>query len=178
MRRASLLFRRPARTIRLSVAGTIAALVMTTPAIGQEAEGSAPTAPGLQGADLSPLLDRAIFAGNPRYASGQLSPDGRHVSFVKPHNGVMNLWVADTGEPLEDARLLTAGVRAVSAYTCSRDGHYVLYRQDRGGSQNHHIHVIDPGDPQDGDGAPPARDLTPLDGIKPPCLQLPMPRPT
>jgi len=31
-----------------------------------------------------PLLDRELFFGNPQVADGQLSPDGKFISFMKP----------------------------------------------------------------------------------------------
>jgi hypothetical protein len=39
------------------------------------------------------LIDREVFFGNPEYAGAQISPDGRYVSFIKPLNGTLNVWV-------------------------------------------------------------------------------------
>src|SRR5574339_693604 len=57
---------------------------------------------------LPPLIDREIFFGNPEISGGQLSPDGRWVSFVKPLDGIRNIWVKAIDEPFEAARPMTA----------------------------------------------------------------------
>ena len=59
----------------------------------------------------SPLLDRDLFFGNPQIAGGQLSPDGRFISFMKPYQGIMNVWVKEFAEPFDKARPLTDSKR-------------------------------------------------------------------
>lgn len=44
-------------------------------------------------AQKTPLLDRDLFFGNPEISSGQISPDGQWISFMKAYNGIMNVWV-------------------------------------------------------------------------------------
>ncbi|MCO5257857.1 MAG: hypothetical protein M9926_13985, partial [Lentimicrobium sp.] len=61
-----------------------------------------------QDSKLPPLLDRELFFDNPEISGGQLSPDGKFISFVKPYNGVMNIWVKTLEEPFASARPLTA----------------------------------------------------------------------
>jgi len=39
-------------------------------------------------------IPRAAFFGNPSGTSATLSPDGRHIAFLAPRDGVMNIWVA------------------------------------------------------------------------------------
>ena len=47
-----------------------------------------------------PLIDRALFFGDPEISASQLSPDGRYLSFIKPFNGTRNVWVKKADEPL------------------------------------------------------------------------------
>jgi hypothetical protein len=54
-----------------------------------------------------PLIDREIFFGNPEISGGKLSPDGRYVSFLKAHNGIMNIFVKKFDEPFEKAQRLS-----------------------------------------------------------------------
>jgi hypothetical protein len=42
---------------------------------------------------LPPLVDREVFFGNPEISGGELSPDGQWVSFIKPLDGIRNVWV-------------------------------------------------------------------------------------
>lgn len=118
--------------------------------------------------ELPPLLDRELFFDNPEISGGQLSPDGKYLSFIKPYNGVMNIWVKKFDEAFDAARPLTADVqRPVRSYFWSRDGKYILYAQDKGGDENFNIYSVDPSAPDAaGAGVPENRDLTYLKGVR------------
>ena len=45
------------------------------------------------------LIPRRLVFGNPDRSSVEISPDGRHVSFLAPRNGVMNVFVAAADNP-------------------------------------------------------------------------------
>ena len=116
---------------------------------------------------LPPLLDRDLFFGDPEISGSQISPDGRHLSFIKPYEGVRNVWVKGLREPFDAARPLTADERPVPGYFWSEDGKYVLYVQDKGGNEDFHVYAVDPtAAAEEASGVPPARDLTPLDGVR------------
>jgi dipeptidyl aminopeptidase/acylaminoacyl peptidase len=114
-------------------------------------------------APAPPLLDRDLFFADPQISGAQLSPDGRWLSFLKPHHGVRNIWVKRLEEPFDAARPLTAdSERPVRSHFWSHDGRLVLYLQDQAGNENFHVYAVDPTKPADpATGAPPARDLTP-----------------
>lgn len=118
--------------------------------------------------ELPPLLDRELFFDNPEISGGQLSPDGKYLSFIKPYNGVMNIWVKKFDEAFDAARPLTADVqRPVRSYFWSRDGKFILYAQDKGGDENFNIYSVDPSAPNAaGAGVPENRDLTNLKGVR------------
>lgn len=59
-------------------------------------------------AQLPPLIDREIFFGNPEIAGAQISPDGKHISFIKPYKDVRNIWVKEKDAPFDKAKVLTA----------------------------------------------------------------------
>jgi dipeptidyl aminopeptidase/acylaminoacyl peptidase len=115
----------------------------------------------------APLIDRELFFGDPEYSGAQISPDGEWISFIKPYNDVRNIWVKGVDEPFEAARPVTADARPVMAYFWSWDGEYVLYVQDKNGDENFHVWAVDPeGDAEADTGVPPARDLTPVEGVR------------
>ncbi|MEP0547746.1 MAG: alpha/beta fold hydrolase [Rhodothermales bacterium] len=125
-------------------------------------------------AQLPPLVDREVFFGDPEIAGGQLSPDGQYLSFLKPYDDVMNVWVKGIDESFDAARPLTADDRPVPGYFWSEDGRYVLYVQDKGGNENYHIYAVNPSAEADpATGVPPARDLTPLDDVRAQILATP-----
>jgi len=117
---------------------------------------------------LPPLVDRELFFDNPEIAGGQLSPDGTFISFVKPLNGVMNIWVKKLDEPFESARPVTAdAARPIRSYFWSRDGKYILYVQDKGGDENFNIYAVNPSEKAAaGAEVPVNRDLTNLKGVR------------
>ncbi|MCO5261453.1 MAG: S9 family peptidase [Lentimicrobium sp.] len=121
-----------------------------------------------QDSKLPPLLDRELFFDNPEISGGQLSPDGKFISFVKPYNGVMNIWVKTLEEPFASARPLTADKqRPVRSYFWSRDGKYILYVQDKGGDENFNIYAVNPSEKAPvGAEVPENRDLTNLKGVR------------
>jgi len=126
---------------------------------------------------LPPLLDRDLFFGDPEISAAQLSPDGRFVTFIRPYQGVRNIWIKGIDEDFDDARPLTADDKPVPGYFWSQDAAYVLYVQDRGGDENFHVWAVDPdGETEDDSGVPPARNLTDLDEVR--ALIIAVPRAT
>ena len=124
---------------------------------------------------LPPLIDREVFFGDPEYAGAQVSPDGRHISFLKTHRGQLNVWVTRINEPLTAARPITAdSTRPVPGYFWSQDGKWVLFVQDRGGNENFHVFAVDPtAAPEPVTGVPPARDLTPHGAVQAQIVAVP-----
>ena len=112
---------------------------------------------------LPPIIDREVIFGDPQIAGGQISPDGAHISFLKPYKKVLNIWVKGFDEPFAAARPMTADTtRPVRGYFWSRDSKYILYVQDKGGDENFHVYAVDPAAKLEaGQDVPPARDLTP-----------------
>ncbi|MBT8228939.1 MAG: S9 family peptidase [Bacteroidia bacterium] len=123
---------------------------------------------------LNPIIDRNIFFGNPEISGAQISPDGQYISFIKPLNGTMNLWVKRKEEPFDDAYPVTNDQkRPIRSYFWSRDSRYILYVQDKGGDENYHIYAVNPSiDIREGNETG-VRDLTPFEDITAFILHLP-----
>lgn len=117
---------------------------------------------------LPPLIDRELLFGDPEISRGQLSPDGKFMSFIKPYKGTRNIWVKKMGEPFEAAKPMTADtLRPIPGYFWSRDGKYLLYSQDKGGDENFNVYAVNPAEPlKAGQDVPTARDLTNLKGVR------------
>jgi dipeptidyl aminopeptidase/acylaminoacyl peptidase len=112
----------------------------------------------------SPLIPRQLFFGNPDRANVQLSPDGNHLSWLAPLDGVLNVWVAPRGE-LDAARPITDDTgRGIHHYRWAYTSTDLLYIQDRDGDENYRLYQVDVG--AAGDAMPAARDLTPLEGVR------------
>ena len=117
----------------------------------------------LQSQDI-PLLDRALFFGNPEISEGKLSPDGKWISFTKEYEGIMNIWVKKIDEPFEKARPLTDSKRPLNGYFWSDDGTYILYVKDKNGDENMNIFAVDPM-AKATKGVPESRNITPLQEV-------------
>jgi len=123
--------------------------------------------------NLPPLIDRAILFGNPKISGAQLSPNGKFITFIKPLNGMMNIWIKPIDGAFENAFPLTQDQnRPIRSYFWSRDGQYVLYVQDKGGDENFRVYSIDPTTATK-DNVPNAVDLTPYDDIRAFIVSLP-----
>src|SRR6266542_5389890 len=110
---------------------------------------------------LPPIIDRELFFGNPEFASGTLSPDGRYIAFRKPWNETMNIWVKGVAEPFAQAKRLTAEARRpIPAFFWSRDSKYILFVKDQAGDENFNVYAVNPADaPDAATQVPKARNL-------------------
>ncbi len=105
------------------------------------------------------LIPRALLFGDPERRGVQISPDGKHLSWIAPKDGVANVWVAPVGD-LAAAKPVTADTtRPVRSYFWAYDKQHLLYMQDVGGDENFHVLKVklDGGD---------AVDLTPFAGAR------------
>ncbi|MEO1405357.1 MAG: S9 family peptidase, partial [Pseudomonadota bacterium] len=88
----------------LSGAGllTLAACVATEPVIAPDLVGSEADlletaedmAQDMLPIDTFDLIQRTAIFGNPERTQGRISPDGTHVSWLAPVDGVLNIYVA------------------------------------------------------------------------------------
>lgn len=107
----------------------------------------------------TPLIPRRVFAGNPDRAAPQISPDGRHLSWLAPRDGVLNVWIAPVGD-LAAARCITDDRgRGIRDYFWAYSNEHVLYLQDTNGDENWHVYCVTLATGE-------VRDLTPLDNIQ------------
>lgn len=107
---------------------------------------------------MVPIIPRKLLFGNPDRAAPRVSPDGHHLAWIAPDEGVLNLWIA----PIEDlaaAKPITRDrSRGVRTYAWAHDGVHLLYLQDQGGDENWRLYAVDR------QGSAP-RDLTPYDNV-------------
>jgi dipeptidyl aminopeptidase/acylaminoacyl peptidase len=105
-----------------------------------------------------PLIPRAALFGNPEKSSAQISPDGAHLTWLAPLDGVMNLFITARGDTVAPRALTRETVRPVPAYSWARDSRHVLVLRDNDGDENWHVHAVDI-------ATATSRDLTPHDGV-------------
>ncbi len=90
-----------------------------------------------------PLIERAKLFGNPSKVGGQLSPDGRWISFIAPRDGVMNIYVAPANDPAAARPLTAEKTRPIRQTFWSPDSKQVLFVNDHGGDENFLLYGVD-----------------------------------
>jgi dipeptidyl aminopeptidase/acylaminoacyl peptidase len=83
-----------------------------------------------------PLIEREKIFGNPTKAAGQISPDGKWLSWIAPRDGVMNVWVAPVAAPGQAKPLTAEKVRPIRSTFWSPDSKTLLFINDKGGDEN------------------------------------------
>lgn len=106
-----------------------------------------------------PLIPRSVLFGNPDRAAAQISPDGAHLAWLGPVDGVLNVWVAPRDD-LSAARVVTRdGGRGIRFFRWSHAEGCLLYIQDKGGDENWRLYAVDVRTGTE-------RDLTPFDAAQ------------
>lgn len=112
-----------------------------------------------------PLVPLETLLAEPSFVAPQVSPDGRLLSYIAPHEGAPNFFVAPLDD-LQAARPVTEhrgrGVRAtdvsgVVMYRWHLDSRHIIYPMDYDGDENWDIHVVNVDTGED-------RNLTPTPG--------------
>ncbi|MFO7882899.1 MAG: S9 family peptidase [Kosmotogaceae bacterium] len=106
-----------------------------------------------------PIIPRKVLFGNPDKASPSISPDGKHIAFLAPKDGVLNVWIAPIENP-DDARPITDDrKRGIRFYEWARTNQYLFYIQDKDGDENWHLFTVNIRNGK-------THDLTPFENIQ------------
>jgi dipeptidyl aminopeptidase/acylaminoacyl peptidase len=90
-----------------------------------------------------PLIERAKIFGNPTKAAGQISPDGKWLSWIAPRDGVLNVWVAPVDAPAQARPLTNEKMRPIRTTFWSPDSKKILFINDKGGDENFLLFGVD-----------------------------------
>lgn len=90
-----------------------------------------------------PLIPRDDLFGNPSRASGQISPDGKWLSWLAPRDGVLNVWMAPKDDPEAGKAMTAAKDRPIRQYFWAGDSQSLLYIQDKAGDENFLLYRVD-----------------------------------
>ncbi len=114
-------------------------------------------------AELPPLIPRDVLFGNPDRNSPRISPDGKHIAYLRPDDkNVLQVWVRSTKLPegkADDRAVTQDPKRGIRQFFWAKDGKYLLYLQDANGDENDHLYATDLETMK-------TRDLTPFPGVK------------
>ncbi len=109
------------------------------------------------------IIPRTALFGNPERVSPQISPDGKHMAYVAPAEGVLNLCLRTTGN--NDDRVLTDDKdRGIRSFFWAGDSQHLLYVQDKGGNENWRLYGLDIDSGE-------IKDYTPFENVQTQILQ-------
>lgn len=83
-----------------------------------------------------------LLFGNPERSSPTISPDGRHLAFIAPREGVLNLWIRNIANG-EEFPVTNDRHRGVRDYRWGYDNTTLLFPQDNDGDENWNIYSVD-----------------------------------
>jgi dipeptidyl aminopeptidase/acylaminoacyl peptidase len=102
---------------------------------------------GLGRADAAPepeLVARRVFFDNPDCGNVRVSPDGQHLAYLAPLDGVRNLWVTPLADPHAAQPLTRATDRNLSLYfRWAHTNRHLVFFQERDGDENWRASSVD-----------------------------------
>ena len=111
------------------------------------------------------LIPREILFGNPDRIAARLSNDGRHISFLAPKDGVLNVWVAPSSNISQAKTVTSEKQRGIRSYFWAKNNKHIIYAQDKKGDENWRLYSINIDSLEQ-------KDLTPTDGVRASVLKL------
>ena len=100
------------------------------------------TTPANEPATAPPLIPRQLLFGNPDKASPELSPDGAHISYLAPLDGVLNVWVAPADNPAAARPITRDTGRGIRFHGWAYTAAHVIYLQDLNGDENWRLYSV------------------------------------
>jgi dipeptidyl aminopeptidase/acylaminoacyl peptidase len=104
-------------------------------------------------------MPRRVLFGNPDRSQPKLSPDGKRLAFLAPHEGVLNVWAGPAEDPSAAKPVTAEKVRAVRQYEWAFNNRDLLFLQDKGGDENWRLYAVDL------NAGNKVTDLSPLEGV-------------
>jgi dipeptidyl aminopeptidase/acylaminoacyl peptidase len=106
----------------------------------------------------SPLIPRRALFDNPTFAGARFSPDTTWLSWLAPVDGVLNIWLAPSGDFGSGQPVTRTKGRPINWHDWSPDGRFLMFLNDENGDENTHFFAVDP-------TTLVLRDLTPIDKV-------------
>ena len=89
------------------------------------------------------LIPRELLFGNPDKAMARISPDGKHLSYLAPVDGVMNVWVGPLDNPDAAKPVTKDKKRGIRIYLWAYTNEHILYVQDVDGDEDYNVYKVD-----------------------------------
>lgn len=91
-----------------------------------------------------PLIPRRKLFDNPTFLNAQIAPDGRHLSWLAPVDGVQNIWVSPIDNVAAGQPVTRTTGRPIYGQRWTPDSRFIVFGNDETGDENDHIFAVDP----------------------------------
>lgn len=88
------------------------------------------------------LIPKKILFGNADKRSVKISPDGQYISYLAPHSGVLNIYVAPINSIDKACHITNDNKRGITYYKWAYDNQHIIYVQDQNGDENWQIYSV------------------------------------
>ncbi len=88
------------------------------------------------------LIPRSVLFASPGYWDLSLSPDGRQIAYLRPVDGVPNIWVAPVDDLKAGVPVTAFTTRPPDSFRWSADGRFILVSKDVGGEEHSQLWAV------------------------------------
>lgn len=89
------------------------------------------------------LIPREVLFGNPDKIAVRMSEDGKHISYLAPLKGVLNVFAAPVDNPLAGKAITADTERGIRNYSWAKNSNNIIYSIDNKGDENFRLYSID-----------------------------------
>ena len=89
------------------------------------------------------LIPREVLFGNPDKIAVRMSEDGKHISYLAPLKGVLNVFAAPVDNPLAGKAITADTERGIRSYSWAKNSNNIIYSIDNKGDENFRLYSID-----------------------------------
>ena len=108
---------------------------------------------------MADLIPRKVFFDNQDKTDVRVSPDGRYISYLAPHEGVLNVWIAPRSAPNVATVITRDQGRGIRLYGWAFSNQHIIYLQDTDGDENWRLYAVEIDSRE-------VRDLTPFEKVQ------------
>lgn len=85
-------------------------------------------------------IPRSVLFSDPEKTNVKLSPNGHYLSYLAPHKGVLNLWIAPVQNLAQSKVLTQITSRSIAHHWWAYNDEHILYDQDYRGDEDFRIY--------------------------------------
>lgn len=92
--------------------------------------------------EQTPIIPLGDFFSDPSHAFPQISPDGIHIAYLAPVEGISNIWVASRKNPSDKKALTNVKGSGLFQYEWAYDNKTILFLKDNDGDEQYGLFSV------------------------------------